>query len=204
VTLAPTTASIQVGSSAFLFTPTPRDSNGVAITGHTYTFSWSSANVAKATVNPANGTVTGVDSTAATPVQITATATSQGTAGNPNPSGSSALTVTLIPIGSVVISPSSETVTAGTSKSLMLEVRSAAVGGIALAGRRCTIASDDINKLTAVPATPIAGSPQDGLTDSLGQLVITITGVAPSGSADPTVTASCEGVASNKASVVVQ
>ncbi|MBK9406471.1 MAG: Ig-like domain-containing protein [Gemmatimonadetes bacterium] len=204
VTLAPTTASIQVGSSAFLFTPTPRDSNGVAITGHTYTFSWSSGNVAKATVNPTNGTVAGVDSTAATPVQITATATSQGTAGNPNPSGSSALTVTLIPIGSVVISPSSETVTAGTSKSLMLEVRSAAVGGIALAGRRCTIASDDINKLTAVPATPIAGSPQDGLTDSSGQLVITITGVAPSGSADPTVTASCEGVQSNKASVVVQ
>ncbi|MFN8669656.1 MAG: Ig-like domain-containing protein [Gemmatimonadaceae bacterium] len=202
VTMAPSTANLQQGSSAFLFTPTARDSNGTAITGHTYTYTWSASN-AKATVN-GSGSVTAVDSGL---VNIIATATNQGTPTTPSPSGSSALTVTLIPIplGGVIISPSSETVAMGASKSLLLEVRSAAGGGgIALSGRRCTIASDDINKLTAVPATPIPGAPQDALTNAQGQITITITGVAPSGSVDPVVTASCEGVGSNKVTVVVQ
>src|SRR5207302_10204921 len=82
VTVAPATASVQVGLTVQL-TATTKDANGNTLTGRTVT--WSSGNTGVATVS-SSGLVTGVAAGSAT-----ITATSEGQ------SGTSAITVTAAP-----------------------------------------------------------------------------------------------------------
>lgn len=172
IVVSPSTASQQVGVTAFAFTATARDSIGGTLSGRSVT--WSTSNAAKATVNASNGAVTAIDSSAA--VTITATATAPFVGGSP-PAGNAALTVTLMPILSVTLTPSTATVAAAATQNITADV--VAAGSIPLQGRACTVVSSNTAAATVTPAS--------GVTDAAGKLALVVTGVA-TGSATITVT----------------
>src|SRR5205814_4951678 len=87
VDVTPATASILVNGTVQL-TATPKDASGNPLTGRTVT--WQSADITLATVD-ANGLVTG--KAAGGPVTVTATAEGK--------SGTSAITITTIPVSTV-------------------------------------------------------------------------------------------------------
>jgi len=103
VTVAPATASVATTQSTTL-TATLKDAAGNVLTGRT--IAWTSSNPLVATVSAA-GVVTGV-----LPGSVTITATSGGQ------SGTSAVTVTLLPVATVTVSPSSATVLIGATTQL--------------------------------------------------------------------------------------
>jgi trimeric autotransporter adhesin len=193
VQVSPSTASVQQGASQ-QFTATARDSIGGALTGPTFT--WSSSNGTRAFVDASTGLATGSMPTSADTgaVNITATATNQGPSGS-SPSGVSVLTVTLIPIGNVVVTPSADTLSVGNTKTLTVDVTSGA--GTPLGGRACTAASSDTGKLAIT-------SGASATTNSSGKISVNIMGVAVSAGTDPEVTVTCEGKASNVVKVAVQ
>src|SRR5256884_135616 len=90
VTLSPASASVPIGQAVQL-TATPKDASGNPLTGRTVT--WASSNTSVGTVN-ASGLVTGVVAGS-----TTITATSEGQ------SGTSVVTVTLVPVASATVSP---------------------------------------------------------------------------------------------------
>src|SRR6185295_6603066 len=98
VTVTPTSASVPQGQTVQL-SATPKDANGTALTGRVVT--WSSSNTAVASVN-ASGLVTSGAAGSAT-----ITATSEGK------TGTSAITVTIVPVASVTVTPASAGVPAG-------------------------------------------------------------------------------------------
>src|SRR6266581_986909 len=100
VTVSPAAANLTAGATTQL-TATPKDANGTALSGRAVT--WATSNAAVATVS-ASGLVTAV-----APSSATITATSEGQ------SGTSALTVTNVPVASVTVSPAAVTVTVGTT-----------------------------------------------------------------------------------------
>src|SRR5207253_76070 len=91
VTVAPATATVQVGQTVQL-TATTKDANGNVLTGRTVT--WATSNAALATVN-GSGLVTGV--AAGGPITITATSEGQ--------SGTAAVTVNQPPVGNALQQP---------------------------------------------------------------------------------------------------
>src|SRR5207244_587993 len=93
VTVTPATAGLVVGGTVQL-TATPKDANGNPLTGRTIV--WSSSDNTIATVN-GSGLVTGAG--AGGPVTITATSEGQ--------SGTATVNVTLAPVASVTVTPSS-------------------------------------------------------------------------------------------------
>src|SRR5438132_5651763 len=98
VTLSPAAATVTVGTTTQL-SATPKDANGTALGGRAVT--WATSNGAAAAVS-ASGVVTGVAAGSAT-----ITATSEGQ------SGTSAMTVTNVPVASVTVSPTAVGVTVG-------------------------------------------------------------------------------------------
>ena len=147
VTVTPASASVQVDATVQL-TATPKDGNGNPLTGRTVT--WQTSNATVATVD-ANGLVTG--KAAGGPVTITAT--SEGK------SGTSAITVTPIPVASVTVTPSAATIHVGDLQQLTATPRDA--NGNPLTGRtvtwqsgNSTVASVDGNGLVTGRA---AGGP---------------------------------------------
>jgi uncharacterized protein YjdB len=154
VSVTPATAGINVGATQQL-SATPKDASGNTLTGRTIT--WASDNTAAATVS-SSGLVKGI---AAGSAHVTATCESQ--------SGSSTITVTLVPVASVAVSPSSATI--GVSATQQLSATPKDAGGNALSGRTITWSTDN------VAAATVSSS---GL----------VTGIA-AGSA--TITATCEG-----------
>ncbi|PYP03175.1 MAG: hypothetical protein DMD57_09105, partial [Gemmatimonadetes bacterium] len=95
VAVAPATANLTVGQTVQL-TATPKDSAGSALTGRTVT--WASSNTAVATVGP-SGLVTSKAAGSAT-----ITATSEGKA------GSATVTVAVVPVASVAVTPATATI----------------------------------------------------------------------------------------------
>jgi uncharacterized protein YjdB len=163
VTVAPSTASLVVGATVQLAAQL-RDSGGNLLTGRTVT--WSSGQTAIATVN-ASGLVTGRAAGSAT-----ITATSEGK------SGTAAITVTVAPVATVTITPSSASVVVGGTTQLSAELRDAS--GNVLSGR--TVAWT-----TAIPgvATVSAAGLVTGV--ATGSASITATSEGKSGSATVTV-----------------
>lgn len=169
VTIAPASANVAVGGTTTL-TATPRDSNGVVLTGRTIT--WSSANPAIATVN-ASGVVTGV--AVGGPVTMTAATGGQN--------GTAAITVIVVPVASVQVSPTTASIAVGAGTKLTATPRDS--NGTALIGRPITwssangaIASVDTagNVLGIAAGGPITITASSG--GKSGTSAVTVTGPA--------------------------
>ncbi len=172
VTVSPASASVPVGQAVQL-TATPKDASGNPLTGRTVT--WTSGNTSAGTVN-ASGLVTGV-----VVGSTTITATSEGQ------SGTSVVTVTLVPVASVTVSPAPASVQAGQTVQLTATPKDA--NGNTLTGRTITWASSNTSVGT------VNGS---GLVTGVvaGSTTITATSEGKSGTSAVTVTAAPVPVAS--------
>jgi len=164
VTVSPATATVTIGTTTQL-TATPKDANGTALSGRAVT--WVTSNAAVATVS-ASGLVTGVAAGSAT-----ITATSEGQ------SGTSAITVTNVPVASVTVSPTAAGVTVGATTQLTATPKDA--NGTALSGRVVTWATSN-----AAAATVSASGLVTGV--AAGSATITATSEGQSGTAALTVT----------------
>jgi uncharacterized protein YjdB len=165
VEVKPTSASVDEGKTVQL-TATPKDANGIPLTGHA--IAWFSSNTAVATVSP-NGLVKGE---VAGPATITAT--SEGA------SGSSSITVTQVPVTSVTVSPSSRTIQTGGSVQLTATPEDAA--GNALSGRTIIWGSDNMGVATVSASGLVSGV-------GVGTATITATSEGLSGTSRITVIA---------------
>src|SRR6266699_3538713 len=177
VAVSPATASPQVGQTAQL-SATPKDSGGAALTGRTVT--WTSGNTSMVTVS-SSGLVKGVAAGTAT-----ITATSEGKA------GSAAVTVTLVPVASVVVSPAPATLPLHGTIQLGVTLKDAS--GNPLTGRTVAWTSSTPTIMT-VSATGLVTDVADGGTATVtatsegksGTSAITVQAPLPSGSVpDPT------------------
>src|SRR5439155_785581 len=164
VTVSSTSASIAVGATQQLAAVT-KDSAGASLAGRVVT--WASSNPAVATVNSA-GLVTGVAAGSAT-----ITATSEGK------SGTAVITVTIVPVASVTVSPASASIFVGGTRQLSAVTKDAA--GNTLTGRVVTWASSN---------TAVATVNSSGLVTAVGagSATITVTSEGKSGTAAITVT----------------
>jgi trimeric autotransporter adhesin len=168
VVISPTSASVLVGSTTSAFTAIAKDGSGNVLNGRTFTFA--SSNTAVATIDPATGIATGV-----APGTTNITATSEGQTSN-----NATLTVSAIPVASVTISPTTQTVVAGSQTPAFTAVTKDA-GGTVLTGRMITWSSSN---------TGVAAINSSGVA----------TGASPGTS---TITASSEGQTSNGATLTV-
>ena len=169
VSVSPATASVAAGQTVQL-SATPKDANGNALSGRTVT--WASSNGAVATVS-GTGLVSGTAAGSAT-----ITATSEGH------SGSAPVTVTVVPVASVTLSPSPASLpVAGT---LLLTATLKDANGNVLSGRTIAWAS---------AATGVATVNSTGLVTGVGagSATITATSEGQSGTAPVSVTTSQPG-----------
>jgi len=164
VTVSPAAASVTVGATTQL-TATPKDANGTALSGRAVT--WATSNAAVATVS-ASGLVTGVAAGSAT-----ITATSEGK------SGTSAMTVTNVPVASVTVTPATANLLVGSTLQLTATLKDAL--GNPLSGRVVTWASD---------APGVAAVSGAGLVTGLGIGGVTITATSEGRSGSSAVTVS--------------
>ena len=146
VVVTPATVSMRVGISAPLQAQT-LDVDGLVLSGRTV--AWISSNTAIATVN-AQGTVTGI-----APGATTVTATSEGR------SGQVAVTVTLLPVQTIVISPALDTLGVGTERALSAVLRDAS--GATLTGRALAWSSNNVAVAT-VSSTGVVNALAPGTT----------------------------------------
>src|SRR5213078_3738536 len=164
VAVSPVAAGLTVGATTQL-TATPEDSSGTALTGRAVT--WATSNAAVATVS-ASGLVTGGATGSAT-----ITATSEGQ------SGTSAITVTNVPVASVTVSPATASLTVGATTQLTATPKDA--NGTALSGRVVTWGTSN-----AAIATVSASGLARGV--AAGSATITATSEGKSGTSAVTVT----------------
>ena len=164
VTVSPATASLTVGQTVQL-TATPKDANGNALTGRTIT--WSSSDNTIATVN-GSGVVTGVGSGG--PVTITATSEGQ--------SGTATVNVTLAPVASVTVAPSSASIAITGTAQLTATPKDAS--GNPLTGRAISWSSSDNTIATVNGSGLVTGV-------AAGPVTITATSEGKSGTASITV-----------------
>src|SRR5437016_5467184 len=164
VDVTPATATARAGQTVQL-SATPKDVNGLPLSGRTVT--WASSNTSVATVSN-SGLVSGV-----TPGTATITATSEGT------SGTSSVTVTNVPVARVEVTPPSASVQAGQTVQLTATPKDA--NGAPLSGRTVTWSSSN----TAVAAVSNSGL-VSGVTP--GSATITATSEGKSGTSSISVT----------------
>ena len=164
VTVTPATASLTVGQTVQL-SATPKDANGNPLTGRTIV--WSSSDNTIATVN-GSGLVTGVG--AGGPVTITATSEGQ--------SGTATVNVTLAPVASVTVSPSSANVAITGTVQLTATPKDA--NGNPLTSRAISWSSSDNTIATVNSSGLVTGV-------AAGTVTITATSEGKSGTASITV-----------------
>ena len=164
VTVSPATASLTVGQTAQL-TATPKDANGNPLTGRTIT--WSSSDNTIATVS-GSGLVTGVGPGG--PVTITATSEGQ--------SGTAAVNVTLAPVASVTVAPSTANIAITGTVQLTATPKDA--NGNPLTGRAISWSSSDNTIGTVNGSGLVTGV-------AAGSVAITATSEGKSGTASVTV-----------------
>ena len=170
VTLAPATASVQIGQTVQL-TPTLRDAAGNVLTGRAVT--WTTSNAAVATVSSA-GLVNGVG--AGGPVTITGT--SEGR------SGTAQVTVTAAPaapVATVTVAPATGSIGTGQTLQLAATLRDAA--GNVLTGRTIVWTSSNAGLASVSSSGRVTG------VAAGGPVTITATSEGRSGSAAVTITA---------------
>jgi len=140
VSVAPNTATLRVGNTSQL-AATVRDAGGNVLTGHTVT--WSSSATAAATVSGA-GLVTAV-----APGSATITATSDGK------SGTSAVSVTLVPVSTVTVAPKNDTLAVGANAQLSATLKDSA--GNVLTGRSVTWGTSSSSVATVSTSGMVTG-----------------------------------------------
>src|SRR5437016_3507856 len=190
VAVAPTTTSLTVGQTAQL-SATPKDSGDSVLPGRTVT--WASSNTSMATVS-SSGLAKGVAAGTAT-----ITATSEGKA------GSAAVTVALVPVASVVVSPAPAMLPLHGTTQLSVTLKDAS--GNPLTGRTAAWTSSTPSIMTVSP-TGLVTDVADGGTATItatsegksGTSAITVQAPLPSGSVpDPTLLPVASGQAPNVA-----
>jgi uncharacterized protein YjdB len=170
VSVSPASATILLGQTAQL-TATPKDANGSALTGRIVTWASSAPGVASVS---ASGLVTGVAAGSAT-----LTATSEGK------SGTASITVTIVPVAAVAVTPAAPNIRVGGTVQLTATTKDSA--GNLLTGRVVTWAS-------SVPA--VATVSATGLVTGVAAGTITITATSEGKSGTATVTVTIPPVAS--------
>src|SRR5213592_3423235 len=140
VDVTPATANVPVGGAVQL-TATPKDANGTPLSGRTV--SWTSSNTGVASVT-GSGLVTGVAAGSAT-----ITATSEGK------SGTSAITVTFVPVASVAVTPASASVNEG--KTVQLTATPKDGNGNPLSGRAVAWVSSNTTVATVSSSGLVTG-----------------------------------------------
>lgn len=140
IAVAPGSASLVVGASVALV-PTVKDASGTVLTDRTV--SWISSNPAAATVS-ATGLVTAV-----APGSATISATSEGV------STGVAVIVSLVPVGSVAILPTSASLTVGQTATMAATVRDTT--GAVVTDRVVTWVSSDIRVALVSTAGVVTG-----------------------------------------------
>ena len=164
VTVTPATVSLTQGQTAPL-SVVLKDQSGAVLTGRTIV--WTTSNSAVATVS-STGTVTAVAGGTAT-----ITATSEGK------SGTASVTVTLIPVGSVAVSPTTASVPATTTIGLAVVVKD--INGTVVTDRPVTWASSNAAAATVSSTGVVTGV-------AIGTATITATSETKSASATVNVT----------------
>jgi uncharacterized protein YjdB len=159
VTVTPTTASVTVGQTVQL-TANPVDASGNPLSGRVVT--WGSSSTAAATVS-GTGLVTGQGAGSAT-----ITATSEGK------NGTAAVTVALVPVASVTVSPFTSSVQAAGTMQLTATARDAA--GNVLTGRTVTWLTSNSGVATVNTNGLVTGVAAGG--DTLAAMVGAIGGPA--------------------------
>ena len=163
VDVTPATANVSVGGTVQLVA-TPKDANGTPLSGRTV--SWTSSNTGVASVT-GSGLVTGVGAGSAT-----ITATSEGK------SGTSAITVTFVPVSSVTVTPASASVNEG--KTVQLTATPKDANGTPLTGRTVTWVSSNTTVATVSSSGLVTGK-------VAGTVTITATSEGQSGTSAITV-----------------
>ena len=164
VVVSPAAPSVQVGQTVQL-AATPQDQDGNPLSGRVVT--WASTNPGVAAVS-GNGLVSGVAAGAAT-----VTAVSEGQ------SGSVGITVTVVPVASVTVSPASATVTVGQTTQLSATPKDAS--GNPLTGRTVTWATSNAAVATVSGTGLVSGG-------AIGTATITASSEGRNGTATITVT----------------
>ncbi len=170
VAVSPGSATIATAGSVSL-TATPKNASGGTLSGRVVT--WSSDNTAAATVN-GSGLVSGVAAGSAT-----ITATCEGK------TGTSDITVSIVPVASVTVSPTSASVQEGSTTQLTATPKDA--GGIPLLGRVLTWSSGNTAAATVNGSGLVSGV-------AAGTATITATCEGQTATSDITVTASSSSV----------
>ena len=170
VTIAPTTQSVVVGATTPAFTAVTKDGSGNVLTGRTVTFASSDPSVA--TVNVTTGIATGV-----APGTATIIASSEG-----KDSPGATLTVTAAPVGSITISPTSQSAVEGATTPAFTAVTKDGSGNT-LTGRVVTFNSSNpavatINSNSGVatgvsPGTSSITASSEGKTSTAATLTVT-------------------------------
>jgi uncharacterized protein YjdB len=172
VVVSPSPHSMLVGAN-FTFTATTLDSAGNTLTGRTIV--WASSDSAKATINASTGATVAIDSGT-----TNITATSEGK------TGTSVLTVSLVPIATVSFLPNNNPyLINGTGQTIsgVFQILASDGSGNPLGGRACTLSSSDTNSLTVSPAS--------ATTNGSGKIDVSLTSLAVANGI--VVTANCEG-----------
>ncbi|MFN8573914.1 MAG: Ig-like domain-containing protein [Gemmatimonadaceae bacterium] len=143
ISVAPPSGEVTVGSNIQLLA-TPLDGSGAALSGRS--FSWSSGDNAIATVS-SNGLVVGL-----APGKVTITATAEGK------HGTSAITVSPVPIASILVAPSPVTIAAGGTVQLTATAKDGS--GNVLGGRVFTWTSDQPTIATVSSSGLVTGATQ--------------------------------------------
>jgi uncharacterized protein YjdB len=162
VTVSPASAGVTVGQ-AITLSATVRDTSGAVVGDRSVT--WKSSDAAIATVSGA-GVVTGVS-----PGTVTITATSE------TRSGSAAVTVKPVPVATVTLDPTSVTLEAGDTATLVATTKS--TDGTVLTGRPVTFSSDNVS---------VARVSSDGVVTGVAPGAATITATSEGKTATATVT----------------
>ncbi|SRR6266851_3888842 len=165
VTVSPATASIMVGQTVQLGA-TPKDANGNVLTGRVVT--WTSNNPGVATVN-GTGLVTAL-----------AAGTAIITAACESATSTAAITVTNVPVASVMVSPATASVTVGQTVQLTATPKDA--NGNPLSGRSITWATNNAGVATVSGSGLVPGV-------AVGSATITATSEGKNGTAAIVVTA---------------
>jgi uncharacterized protein YjdB len=170
VTISPTTQSVVAGSATPAFTAVAKDASGNVLSGRTITFA--SGNTSVATIDANTGVATGV-----APGTASITATSEGVISAP-----ATLTVTDVPVSSITIAPTSQSVVVGDQTPAFTAVTKDASGNV-LTGRTVTFNSGTpavatINSNTGVatgvsPGTSSITATSEGKTSTAATLTVT-------------------------------